>query len=246
MKLVRLFCVALFAMAFCMTSCSPEDGKDGIDGIDGTNGIDGINGQDGADGQDGTDGADGQNGADGVGFDELAKFGHITLELEGTRADNVAFQDSTSFKFMHVENFEFYNSVTSSMVGDDLVYSFDIRRFFSSPDDIYQESYMDIFLEIANPGEESETLSFFSYNINEYSVVGSDGKYFYLDHGYNNFSLEITNLEISDVAYDTETNHLTFSYTFTVNALANATGNDLNMSGTVDVIMLEEIDVPQI
>lgn len=59
---------AFMIMALGFTSCSPEDGEDGMDGapgIQGPMGLDGQDGMDGADGMDGQDGADGQNGQDG-------------------------------------------------------------------------------------------------------------------------------------------------------------------------------------
>ncbi|MDF0714640.1 collagen-like protein [Muricauda sp. 334s03] len=56
MKNLKLFSMAILAMAITLASCSGSDGEQGIPGEDGT---DGINGVDGADGNDGADGADG-------------------------------------------------------------------------------------------------------------------------------------------------------------------------------------------
>ena len=113
-KLIRITCAIglLVAMGSLTTSCSVEDGIDGTNGINGTNGadgIDGLNGADGADGADGVDGTDGVDGADGadgvagangsdgvdgedgVGLNDLAKFGAISMNLSGTRPDEVEF-----------------------------------------------------------------------------------------------------------------------------------------------------------
>jgi len=57
MKTTRIFLNCLImALAVMATSCSPEDGRNGIDGKDG---VDGANGTDGADGEQGIPGGDG-------------------------------------------------------------------------------------------------------------------------------------------------------------------------------------------
>ncbi|MEW2920126.1 hypothetical protein AB1A65_01575 [Muricauda sp. ANG21] len=42
-----------------------------------------------------------------------------------------------------------------------------------------------------------------------------------------------------------ETRHLTFSYSWSEAAAGNGTGHDLNMSGMVDVTVLEQVENPQ-
>lgn len=260
MKLIKLFSIAVLALGIAMVSCSGEDGidgKDGINGIKGQDGQDGKDGQDGEDGKDGEDGQDGQDGVDGqdgtdgqdgengVGFDELTQYGYITLEMEGKRVDNVLFQDSTSFKFSAVQPVNIFdenmNHVSSSMVGDNLVYIFNIRRFLSTPDDVFQDAYMDIYLKMTNPGDENEILNNFEYRIKNYAVIGDDNKYFIIDHSYDELSPEILNLEVFNVAFEEETNHLTLQFSFTVTGAGNSTGNPLNMTGSIDVNLLEYI-----
>jgi|GEM_PF-1777710 Collagen triple helix repeat (20 copies). len=240
MKLIKLFSTAILALSITMISCSGDDGKDGADGIDG------INGTNGQDGTKGDDGINGQDGTDGVGFNELAKFGYITLKMDGVRADNEAFQDSTSFKFTPVEggDLEQFNSLSYSMVGEDIVYDFFIGRFLSSPDDAYQNSYLSFYLEMANPGQTNQELNLFSYNISSYPVIGEDKKYFIINQSYDNFSPEIDDFQISDVMYDSETQHLAFSFSLTVNEFSNVTNHPLNLSATVDVFVLEHVEEP--
>tara|TARA_R110002020_G_scaffold239549_2_gene452084 strand:+ start:328 stop:909 length:582 start_codon:yes stop_codon:yes gene_type:complete len=48
-----------------LASCSPEDGRDGINGIDGMDGVNGVDGVNGADGINGVDGVDGTPGSQG-------------------------------------------------------------------------------------------------------------------------------------------------------------------------------------
>ncbi|MCG2460639.1 hypothetical protein K8352_07765 [Flavobacteriaceae bacterium F89] len=73
----RIIANCLLTAAFVLTSCSVDDGADGLMGPKGNKGEQGIkgdqgekgdpgaDGQDGADGKDGLNGADGQNGVDG-------------------------------------------------------------------------------------------------------------------------------------------------------------------------------------
>ncbi|MBS9463396.1 collagen-like protein, partial [Flagellimonas sp. 389] len=88
MKILKLLGIALCALSLCTVSCAPEDGADG------TNGKKGIDGDNGQNGTNGTNGENGKDGAHGAGYEELAKYGHVTMVLEGTRTDNVAFKDS--------------------------------------------------------------------------------------------------------------------------------------------------------
>jgi hypothetical protein len=232
MKLLRLFSIALVALSITLVSCSGEDGATGPQGIQGEKGDTGEQGEQGEPGQD---------GADGVGFDELTQYGYIILEMEGTRSDNQAFQDSTSFKFTPIELDGFSKMTTA----DDILYTFEMRRYLSAPDDVYQQTYLEFAFEISNPGQDGQVIEEAFYSLVNYAVVGNDNKYFTLAHSYDLSNPEvISNFEITDVTFDAETNHLTFSYAFTVDAIANATGNPLNMSGMADVQLLEEVILP--
>ena len=237
MKTMKLFGMLTLILGLTLISCSGDDGKDGIDGIDGINGTNGTDGKDGTNGENGTNGAD---GTDGIGFDELAQFGFITLKMEGVRVDNVAFQDSTSFKFMPADGFYVsqFSAVNSYLQGEDQWYDFFATRFISTPDDIYQNSYMSIVLSIGNIGQANQDF-YFSYGITDYAVIGDDQKYFIVDHSYDTNSL--VDFKLIDPLYDPDSHHLTFSFDFTLEGAQNVTGNPLHISGTVDVIVLEQI-----
>ena len=79
MKFSRPFILWTLYYLLCITSCS--DGDNGTNGVNGVDGIDGINSTDGK------HGTNGQDGTNAVGYDELAKYGHVSLQLEGIRAD---------------------------------------------------------------------------------------------------------------------------------------------------------------
>lgn len=234
MKLIRIFSIALIAMSISLVSCSGEDGEQGPPGKNGTNGDPGLNGAPGAPGQDGTD---------GVGFDELTQYGYVTLELEGVRSDGVEFTDSNTFKYTNTQFAETQTNevLITELDAEQTYYQSKIGRFLSAPDNAYQNTLIYLELGFVNPGEESEAMIQFNYGLTNYAVIGDDNKYFVLDHIYNGGDPEIQNLEVTDVVFEEEDNHLTFSYAFTITADGNATGNPLNVSGMVDVNVLEAI-----
>jgi len=249
MKLIKLFGIAVLALGVTMTSCSIEDGKDGIDGIDGRDGQDGLNGADGQDGADGADGvngldgAPGQDGIDGLGLEELAKYGFITLELSGTRPDNLPFEDSASYRFSPIDpdDFDIYNIVTITQVGNDTEYFFNFRRFLSSPEGTYTINYMDWELTVVNLGQETESVGDVVIAL-KHGVIGDDYKYFMINDEYESGGAGISEMTFTDLAFDPNAgNHLSFSYAFTVNGANNSSGNDLSISGMVDVNLLELI-----
>lgn len=246
MKLIRLFGIAMLLLGMGMTSCSIEDGKDGIDGIDGVDGQDGLNGipgQDGADGQDGAPGQDGADGKDGAGLEELAKYGFITLELSGTRPDNLPFEDSAIYQFSPIDpdDFDEYNIVIITQNGDDTQYFFNFRRFLSSPENTYTINYIDWELTVNNLGQETESVQdvVFTY---KHGVIGDDYKYFMLNDEYVSGGAGVSEMVFTDMVFDPNAgNHLTFSYAFTVDAVNNDSGHELSVSGTVDINLLELI-----
>ncbi len=234
MKLIRIFSYVLIAMSITLISCSGEDGEQGPAGKDGATGAPGL---------DGGQGDPGQDGVDGQGFDELTQYGYITLELEGVRSDGVAFTDSNTFKFTNTQFAETQTNelFISQIDADQTLYQSKIGRFLSAPDNAYQNTLIYIETGFINPGEESEAMIQFNYGLTNYAIIGEDNKYFVLDHIFNGADPEIENLQATDIAFDDADNHLTFSYAFTVTATGNATGNPLNVSGIVDVYLLEQI-----
>tara|TARA_R110002051_G_scaffold212635_2_gene277715 strand:+ start:16 stop:639 length:624 start_codon:yes stop_codon:yes gene_type:complete len=88
MKVVsKFFLLSSVMLALMFTSCSGDDGVDGLDGkngIDGANGVPGIQGSDGVDGTNGADGANGAPGADGEDGNANAQaFYYDTKEYSG-------------------------------------------------------------------------------------------------------------------------------------------------------------------
>lgn len=217
----KIILVCFLAVSFY--NCDGEDGTDGLTGekgIDGTNGIDGVNGENGA------------------GFDELVKYGSIKLTLTGTRPDNVAFTDNSEFKFTPIEGSDLDN--TNSVSKTDSSISFQLLRFLSAPDDVFQEATTGINFTVNNPGEDTQSIDF-SMSITDYAIISNDNKYFVMNNSFNGNGFGVTNFNITNYNFNEETNNLTFSFSFNVNASNNSTGNDLTASGEVNVKVLERI-----
>ncbi|PIB37187.1 hypothetical protein BFP72_18125 [Reichenbachiella sp. 5M10] len=195
-------------------------------------------GEDGSDGRNGIDGRDGVDGQNGVGFDELTKFGDVKIYLEGIRPDDEAFQDTSSFKFLPIDRMGEFNVVTK---GPEL-YFFELRRFLSAPDDVYQSSYVDLnfTLTVADPPA-FDTLS--SIRIYK-NVVTHDLKVFEIYDQFmqtNDLQNDILNLSTSDLSYDESTGQVMFKFSFEVEEDNNSTGSGLKVSGEVDAIVFENI-----
>ncbi|USD24057.1 collagen-like protein [Flagellimonas marinaquae] len=254
MKNSILIKCTLLILCISFNSCLVQDGEDGVDGIDGKNGIDGIDGIDGINGQDGQDGAPGatgpqgdpgNDGQDGAGLDQMAQYGSITMNLNGTRPDDMAFTDNTEFRFLGLDGEDFvdYNIVVPTVMGVDTQYFFNFRRFLTAPDGTYNPTYFDWEVTITNPGEATETVDLVETTLNNYGVIGEDNKYFLLDEGYDSDGVGISNMQLINITYESENgNHLSFSYSFTVDAANNGSGNELNVSGEVDVYLFELIE----
>ncbi|MEW7277643.1 hypothetical protein ABW636_03520 [Aquimarina sp. 2201CG1-2-11] len=214
-------------LSITLFNCEGEDGANGINGI---NGIDGISGENGA------------NGENGVGFDELTQFGSIKVTFTGTRPDDVPFNDTAEFKFTPIEGDQLEDH--SGIVIDEDEISYRVFRFLSTPDDSYQESTLGVKLDIINPGQEDESKELF-FAVDDYAIISNDFKYVVLDEGeYNHDDDEISNFSITNYSFNEETNNLVFSFFFVVDGDSNDTGNELTISGDVNVTVLENVSLP--
>ena len=235
-------------LCISFNSCLVEDGEDGVDGIDGIDGTDGVNGIDGQDGQDGAEGPEGpqgEPGEDGAGLEEMAQYGWVSLNLNGTRPDDVPFEDAVQFNFTPLDGEDFvdYNIVISTEMGEDTEYFFNFRRFLTAPDGTYNLTNFDWEVTITNPGEDTEVVGLIETTLTNYGVIGDDNKYFILDEGYDSDGAGVSGMELTDIVFEPENgNHLSFSYSFSVDAANNGSGHPLNVSGEVDVFLFELIE----
>lgn len=233
MKSLKLTTILLLVLCLGTVSCSDgEDGAQGPQGIQGEKGDAGDTGAQGTQGETGTDGTDGENGA---GYDELTQYGYITMNISGTRPDGVPFEDTATFKFTTAEN-----PVSNISENDNVTY-FTTMRFLSTPDDVYQSSSIFLSLAILNFEEEDMEMGLEEFYLNSYPVVGEDHKYFILNTENINFLLigDIENLTF-DAA---DRNHATYSYSMVLPAENNSSGHELQVSGEVDVYLLEKVGI---
>ncbi len=230
MKTIYIKAILILCTGIFLSNCTPEDGEDGASsfGISGTNGVDGVNG---------VNGIDATN--NGAGYDELIPYGSISISLEGTRPDDVAFTDEQVFKYTSLssEYMEDFNTVEY----DETSMEFNIVRFLSHPDDVHQETWAELEMTVTNPGEETESIEF-SLEISRYAVISDDLKYFILDDDFDDTDSGVSNFEITNYSFDQETNNLVFSFSFTADEDSNGSEHELSVSGEVDVIVFEEVE----
>lgn len=237
MKSLKLTTILFLALCLGTVSCSDgEDGAQGPQGIQGEKGDTGDTGAQGTQGETGTDGTDGENGA---GYDEISQRGLITMNLSGTRPDGVPFEDTATFKFTTAEN-----PVSNISENGNVTY-FTTTRFLSTPDDWYQYPHIFIGLGVNDFTEPTENYFFEDFNIIYYPVIGEDNKYFVLNVNTNSND----NVTIENFSFDPTDNHLTYSYSLNVPVednvlvLANTSGHELQVSGEVDVYLLEKVGI---
>lgn len=215
--------ICCFGLLFA--NCEVEDGEIGPAGQDATNGING------------TDGTDGTNGIDGLGFDELTQFGSMNLTIEGTRPDDVTFSISDTFRFtpLSPETLPFSNS----MFVEETSTIFNLGRFLSAPGgEDFQSVGSTINFEVTNIDTTPE-FSLLFFTIFQYPVIFDDLTVF-------NLTAEIEgddaiNFNITNFNFNSETNELTFSFSFDIPGTVNTTGNELSVSGEVDFIVLRSL-----
>lgn len=219
---IILICMLGVFLSNCEDGEIGPAGKDGIDGTDGTNGVDGGNGE------------------NGEGFDELAKYGNIQLTLTGKRQDDVAINNTSSFKFIATD--PSMNIVTKQ----DEETRFNIARFISAPGDRFESAIL-FGITVSNPGEENQIISNMTLEIYNHHILAEDLGYFNFTQEYEiplpmGDRKDISNLSISDYSFNEETNNLKLSFSFDVSGPNNPTGNDITIAGEIDAIVFNSID----
>ncbi|GAA4278617.1 hypothetical protein [Aquimarina mytili] len=219
----------LFICCFAVlcANCEGEDGDIGPAGQDATNGIDGV------------DGTNGTDGTDGLGFDELTQFGSITLTIEGTRPDDVAFTDSKIFRFTPLSPEILPQS--NSVIVEESSAQFDFGRLLSAPGgEDFQSVGTTFSLEVTNPESDTPEFNESRFTIFQYPIISEDLTVFNLTT-FVGSDADLENFNITNFNFNSETNALTFSFTLDIPADRNTTGNQLSVSGEVDVIVLREL-----
>lgn len=239
-------CLVLF-MGSTITSCSVEDGVDGI------NGIDGVDGADGADGSDGSNGLDGSDGADAIGLEEFANYGSIELRVQGIRPDSVAFDYETELEFISPElyynsfedknqNLDFYILRLADAPNTDQINGLGIEFYVSDNGLASQEFDLDIeFSDLAIFSEDLKYIILSDYIQGTPLTNGNNNNNITDRVVDNNTNNSPNTFSISDYSFDDTTNNLKFSFAMGIPAANNQTANDMNIEGTIDVTVFENI-----
>ncbi len=203
-------------------------------------------GKDGIDGTDGTDGTNGTDGENGVGFEELTKYGSIKLTLTGKRPDGVAINATETFKFTNP------SGVQNRFYKTDEYLSFEPQRFLNTTNDNFREMepQINFYLELTDPGKETEAFSYFEVSLQNYIAIANDQTYFNMNafmatslpHDAENSG--INNFSFTNYNFNEETNKLSFTSSFVLPAEAkgNQTKHDLSIEIEVDITVLKSID----
>nr|WP_299338908.1 hypothetical protein [Allomuricauda sp.] len=190
----------------------------------------------------------GADGNDIEVFDDFTDYGSITVDLEGTRPDGVPFEDNLEL--------ELVGTLSSNEIRDFQGNGYDqiisIIRYLPLGNNGSEDVRAGFSLFTQNLGENPQAIRSARFNIRHY-IFGNDNKYFVLDASFNLFDLNgnnneqdgtevgTSNVEVTDVVYDDATQRLSFSYSFIGAAANNSSNHDLNVSGTVDVVLFERI-----
>ncbi|WP_025741035.1 hypothetical protein [Aquimarina pacifica] len=217
LKTILICCLGIF-----LTQCELEDGEPGSAGTFGQNGVDGI------------DGIDGEDGDPATTIDESTQYGKFTLNLTGTRSDNVSFNETAEFLYTGID----ISSAPNQVYISETSMMFDIVKFLEIPSFPYQSTYLYIMFQVNNPGEETESYDFLAY-INDYPIIFDDLSYIILTQDYDSEDSIVSNFEISNYSFDDETNQLILSYSFDTDVSGNDLLDNLSISGEIDAFVPE-------
>ena len=146
----------------------------------------------------------------------LSILGLLTFSCEGENGaigpDGMTFTDTGEFKLLSTEASDI-DTFNSFIPGTDR-WDFNVLRFISAPDDVFQESTVRLNLDVLNPGESNEDM-IFDLQISDYTIVTEDNKFFGIDYTYDKNSV-VSPVQISDFNFNEATNRLTLSFSFTV------------------------------
>lgn len=220
-KLFNIIGLAIIVSSLFI-SCDANDGVDGINGIDG---------------------ADGENG---IGFNELVQYGSISLTVSGNRPDDATeFTHESVLRFIH--NQPGNNNLNPQDFGPGFKaesnLEFYILRFLNSPD-AFDASSFGFNLFVNDVGLESEDFELDIF-FNRFNLLFDDLKYLEFNNSFYGTDEGVSNVTVSDYSFDETTNNLKFSFTFEIDGESNSTTNDLSISGIVDVLVFEEIELEE-
>jgi hypothetical protein len=199
---------------------------------------DGDPGPAGPAGDKGAKGGKGDTGNAGESFYEAIRYGRITVYLDGTRPDDVAFKDTLIFKFTPTTQ---YSEAQIEGVDENYNVGFTVARF--SAMDNYSAGDAYAFLNFRTTLVEGDTNRIFSIYIASDHYT-TDSRYFRLenefDNGYNE-EVNISNIVHSRYRYTPANGSFKSKFSFTSLADDNSSGNDLNVIVVVDATVYQPL-----
>lgn len=163
-----------------------------------------------------------------IGLNDAAQYGRITVTLEGTRPDNVAFSEKIAFRFMPEEG-PAYSRV--SFDGD--AYFF-VQRHHGAVNESHNDNYAGFYLQANTETQTPTSGSFYLYT----SVIDDDDNvYFYLNDEFTVNVEDITNFNYSE-----GTGKLKYSFTTVLDANSNSTGHELTVTVEANVNVFQGLN----
>lgn len=174
------------------------------------------------------DGEDGLNGNNAEQYDELTKYGSVTLTFSGKTGDDAAILDTVAFPYALSPAF-------STMMTDGESTTFNVSRLETMEDGVDGDLTPNFYLFAHSSGSNKPDFAVFRLYTR---IITANNQHILLP--FADGGIEIPSSGISNYSYDAASGKLKFNFTVTIPAEENYTTNDLAITGVVDVIVFEE------
>lgn len=161
------------------------------------------------------------------GLNDAAKYGKITVTLQGERPDGEDFEETKVFRFLPEE------SVYYSSVGFDGDFAgFYVQRQHGAVTNSHNDNYAALSL-----GADGDTPNGGSFELYTSVIDDDDNVVFYLNEY---FELDLD--DITSFSYDEESGKLKLKFTTELDGDSNNTGNDLTITVDVNATVFEQLN----
>lgn len=160
------------------------------------------------------------------GLNDAAKYGKITVTLEGERPDGEDFKETKVFRFLPEEGIS-YSSVEFD--GNEYFY---VQRQHGAVTNSHNDNYAALNFEA--DGDEAVSGYFYMYT----SIINDDDNtFFYMD---DSFTINMD--DVTSFTYNEETGKFRLKFTTELDEESNSTGSDLKVTVDVDVTVFEGLN----
>jgi hypothetical protein len=213
----------------------------------------------------GTNGADGADGTNGVGFDDAVSRGGVTVYLDGTRPDGVAFKDTLNFAYSS-SNLGNSSSYFDAPADSDVETG--IQRYLGYNGQNDNSAWTWVGTEVwfnSAPATKKDTSKYIDFEVYAPVTFPKEGKYFQLVIGacYNgcyddayfgidyandgtaqSYTGNVSDSTFTGYKYDTISGGLQYKSKFTVPDYGNSTGYSLKVTVVTDATVYRTIYNP--